>query len=186
LRQIDAATKATALDQAIAGLLADGVDAGLIEAAGCHGIDDEGLAYGVSVVLAARIKTDPFILTAARRYPPLLRRPVARFLDARGAPGKAKAAREATEHLSQYGWTWVDVALRTQPAWQPPSPAGPPAWRAIATACLARADRFSEREREFLADMQHWRGAPSERQAAWLERLHARLLAASAPAIAAR
>jgi hypothetical protein len=41
-------------------------------------------------------------------------------------------------------------------------------WRTVRTWCAARQDLLTEREREFVTSLAHWRH-PTERQLAWLQ-----------------
>jgi hypothetical protein len=48
-------------------------------------------------------------------------------------------------------------------------------WRATHGLCLRHPTMLSQREREFLDTIAHWRGGLTEKQHAWLAAIHARL-----------
>jgi hypothetical protein len=51
-------------------------------------------------------------------------------------------------------------------------------WFEMVSACLRQRHRLNQREREFLDGMKYWRGHPTDRQTAWIGRIHQRLMAA--------
>ena len=48
-------------------------------------------------------------------------------------------------------------------------------WREMQEYCAERTEWLRSREREFIEDLGEWRGAPTERQLAWLCAIYARL-----------
>lgn len=85
---------------------------------------------------------------------------------------RASAALKADTLVRSLGLTWRDVIMIAAPALQPEAPID---WREMAAFCHARRWQLAEREREFVEAMAQWRGAPSEKQLAWLDAIHARL-----------
>lgn len=81
--------------------------------------------------------------------------------------------------MGRAGLGWPDLAERLV-ALQAPSdsPVGNRTFSDFRQAARwlwnAAPDRLSAREREFVAQMELWRGAPSEKQIAWLQALVAR------------
>jgi hypothetical protein len=51
-------------------------------------------------------------------------------------------------------------------------------WFEMVSACLCQRHRLNQRERVFLDGMKYWRGHPTDRQTAWIVRIHQRLGAA--------
>jgi hypothetical protein len=49
-----------------------------------------------------------------------------------------------------------------------------PDWETMVAACVRNLGRFTAKEREFLASMEHWRGDPTPKQFDWLVALFKR------------
>ena len=98
---------------------------------------------------------------------------------------RANAAQMASRLLAQCGLTWADV-IQPPPAPLPPvRPVAPGSAYAAARWAKARAAELPQRDRAFLDGIQG-RHALTQRQAAWLADIVARLQAAAAQREAAR
>ena len=95
---------------------------------------------------------------------------------------RAAAGLLATRLLSARGLGWDEViGIALPPPLRDPWAGTPPPpfpWRMQAAACRARPDLLSAREMDFLSSLQRWTGALTGKQAAWLERIAARVRAA--------
>jgi hypothetical protein len=76
---------------------------------------------------------------------------------------RAAAARLADQHVKRLGLSWHEV-IRVDAH-----------WRSMARACHEHLVEFTERERQFIANMTRLRGAPSERRLDWLTVLYERI-----------
>jgi hypothetical protein len=91
------------------------------------------------------------------------------------------AARLIGTTLRDAGSDWHDLAAGLlTPAGRKPLPPPPPHddaddWRTMRARCLAHSYLLAPREREFLLDLERWRGQLTERQLAWLTAIHARV-----------
>jgi hypothetical protein len=79
---------------------------------------------------------------------------------------RAAAARLADQHIKRLGLSWHEV-IRVDAH-----------YRSMARVCHEHLVEFNERERQFIANMTRLRGAPSEKQLAWLTVLYERIDAA--------
>ena len=99
---------------------------------------------------------------------------------------RAAAGLLATRLLKARGLGWDEViglalpAPRRDPWTSAPPPQFP--WRNTAAMCRGRPDLLSARELEFLNSLHRWTGALRPKQAAWLERIAAKVSAAEANA----
>ena len=96
---------------------------------------------------------------------------------------RAAAGLLATRLLTARGLQWdevIGIALPAPPRPDPWAGAPPPQfpWRTQSAACRARPDLLSAREIDFLNSLQRWTGALTGKQAAWLERIAAKVRAA--------
>src|SRR5262245_22603529 len=80
---------------------------------------------------------------------------------------RAAAGKLADEFIKQLGLNWSDVIV------QPPAE-----WQHMAAVCGRRWPELSERERDFLTNIQRLRKPPSDRQLEWLQSIFDRLQAA--------
>ena len=92
---------------------------------------------------------------------------------------RAAAGLLATRLLKARGLGWdevIGIALPS-PVCNPWAGTPPPPfpWRMQAAACRARPDLLSARELDFLNSLQRWTGALTGKQAAWLERIAAKV-----------
>jgi hypothetical protein len=89
---------------------------------------------------------------------------------------RAAAGRKADELLRRYGLTWSDILLvAAASSAPPPEPDQPMSWREKCAACKARQHHLNERERAFVSSLARWRGTPTEKQLAWLDRIYENL-----------
>jgi hypothetical protein len=81
---------------------------------------------------------------------------------------RATAGRKAHELIRHHGLTWSDLLL---------APATPlkPGWRDKVAACEAQQHCLSQKERAFVFSLRRWRGTPTEKQLAWLDRIYENL-----------
>jgi hypothetical protein len=89
------------------------------------------------------------------------------------------AARAANKLVRSSGLTWFDVIAsptRLSDGWHE---CGFADWRDAVSFCFDSSYRLSVRERDFIRSMQHWRGAPTEKQLGWLLAIYERLQRAS-------
>ena len=92
---------------------------------------------------------------------------------------RAAAGLLATRLLSARGLRWEEVIGLALPpprrdTWayaEPPRPG----WRDRVAACRSRPDLLSARELDFLESLRSWTGALRPKQAAWLERIAAKV-----------
>lgn len=83
------------------------------------------------------------------------------------------AARAVERTLNSVGADWHDlVAALLKPA-APTNRFGE--WQMMREYCAQHPTQLHSREREFVADLAHWRGALTEKQMSWLASIHARL-----------
>jgi hypothetical protein len=90
------------------------------------------------------------------------------------------AARLIDSTLRNAGADWHDLTaeLLTPTGNNPPPPhdgGNTEDWRAMRAFCLKHAYLLQPREREFLLDLERWRGALTEKQFAWLASIHMRV-----------
>jgi hypothetical protein len=92
------------------------------------------------------------------------------------------AARLIGTTLRDAGSDWHDLAagLLTPAGKRQPPPPPPPHddagdWRTMRGRCLAHSYLLAPREREFLLDLERWRGSLTEKQFAWLAAIHTRV-----------
>ena len=91
-----------------------------------------------------------------------------------GSPNDGEAlaaARKLAGALKAEGMDFHDLARGVKPApgRAPPPPPPPKGWRADREALMALGEKaFTARQWEFLERLEDWRGALTERQAAWL------------------
>lgn len=93
------------------------------------------------------------------------------------------AARLITNTLKNSGADWHDLAAnltapptKTQTKKQrDDDDSGDRDWRAMRTFCEKRSDFLNVREKEFIADIEHWRGELTQKQQHWLCSIYARL-----------
>jgi hypothetical protein len=85
---------------------------------------------------------------------------------------RAAAGLKAHELIRRYGLTWSDILLAT-----PSSPPPPPklGWRDKVAACEEHRHCLNSRERAFVFSLARWRGTPTEKQLAWLQRIYENL-----------
>ena len=100
---------------------------------------------------------------------------------------RAAAGLLATRLLTARGLQWdevIGIALPPPPRPDPWPGAPPPhfPWRMQAAVCRGRPDLLSARELDFLNSLQRWTGALRPKQAAWLDRIVAKVSAAGANA----
>jgi hypothetical protein len=84
---------------------------------------------------------------------------------------RAAAGLKAHELIRRHNLTWSDILLTA------PAPASPPklGWRDKLTACAAHQHCLNSRERAFVLSLERWRGTPTEKQLAWLDRIYENL-----------
>jgi hypothetical protein len=82
---------------------------------------------------------------------------------------RAAAGLKAHEFVRRHGLTWGDVLLATP---ETPAKLG---WRDKLTACTAHQHCLNSRERAFVLSLARWRGTPTEKQLAWLDRIYENL-----------
>ena len=75
---------------------------------------------------------------------------------------RAAAGLKAHEFIRRYGLQWSDVIVATPPRI---------GWREKVRACNAHAHCLNEVERAFVRTLATWRGTPTEKQLAWLNRI---------------
>ena len=103
-----------------------------------------------------------------------------------GSDGEVvNAARAIDRTLRTAGADWHDLTgLLASPAPRPrPQPKTPrdddndntDDWRAMRAFCERRSNFLSAREKEFIADIDHWRGALTTKQQHWLVSIYRRL-----------
>jgi hypothetical protein len=82
---------------------------------------------------------------------------------------RAAAGLKAHELLRRHGLTWSDIL--------PATPTPPPkiGWRDKLAACTAHAHCLNSREHAFVQSLARWRGTPTEKQLAWLDRIYENL-----------
>jgi hypothetical protein len=85
---------------------------------------------------------------------------------------RAAAGLKAHELIRRHGLTWSDILLTT-PA--PTSPRPKLNWRDKLAACEAHQHCLNSRERAFVFSLRRWRGIPTEKQLAWLDRIYENL-----------
>jgi hypothetical protein len=95
------------------------------------------------------------------------------------------AARLIGSTLRDAGHDWHDLAgaltesppSKARPRRPPPRDPDPPDgdWRAMREFCLNHMHLVRSREYEFLADLDRWHGELTEKQAAWLHAIYARV-----------
>lgn len=101
-------------------------------------------------------------------------------------PGEVAAAAAAIGRaLETCGADWYDLARElSKPAaaashgfygWRGDASQSEGDWRALHEYCRQRLDALSDRERDFTATLDRWRGNITDKQRAWLEGIHARL-----------
>jgi hypothetical protein len=81
---------------------------------------------------------------------------------------RAAAGLKVTEFLRRHGLTWKDILLTPET----PKPIG---WRDKVRACQAHQHCLNTRERAFVSSLVRWRGTPTEKQLAWLDRIYENL-----------
>jgi hypothetical protein len=82
---------------------------------------------------------------------------------------RAAAGLKAHELIRRYGLTWSDILLTTP---ETPRKLG---WRDKVAACAAHQHCLNNRERAFVSSLARWRGTPTEKQLAWLDRIYENL-----------
>jgi hypothetical protein len=82
---------------------------------------------------------------------------------------RAAAGLKAHELIRRHGLTWEDILLATP---ETPKPIG---WRDKVRACQAQQHRLNSREHAFVSSLARWRGTPTEKQLAWLDRIYENL-----------
>jgi hypothetical protein len=82
---------------------------------------------------------------------------------------RAAAGLKAHELIRRHGLTWEDILLTTP---ETPKPLG---WRDKLAACEAHQHCLNSRERAFVFSLRRWRGTPTEKQLAWLDRIYENL-----------
>jgi hypothetical protein len=86
------------------------------------------------------------------------------------------AARAIGRALQTVGADWNDLAGHLSLAEpQTKRPRDDSAWRVMRRFCGSRDALLSAREKEFVADLKHWRGKLTEKQHAWLTAIYQRL-----------
>ena len=91
------------------------------------------------------------------------------------------AARLIGSTLRGAGSDWHDLAAGLVAPVAPPARNPPPRhdnaddWRAMRAFCLSNTHLLLIREREFLLDLERWRGNLTEKQFAWLASIHMRV-----------
>jgi hypothetical protein len=82
---------------------------------------------------------------------------------------RAAAGQKAHEFIRRHGLTWSEILLA--------GPASPPklGWRDKQRACQAHEHCLNSRERAFVLSLARWRGTPTEKQLAWLDRIYENL-----------
>ena len=84
---------------------------------------------------------------------------------------RAAAGLKADELLRRHGLTWKELILGLAPAAEPPKLG----WRDKVVACEAHRHCLNNRERAFVSSLARWRGTPTEKQLAWLDRIYENL-----------
>jgi hypothetical protein len=79
---------------------------------------------------------------------------------------RAAAGLKAHDLIRRHGLTWSDILATS------PKPIG---WRDQLAACSAHKHSLNERERAFVFQLARWRGTPTEKQLAWLQRIYENL-----------
>lgn len=90
--------------------------------------------------------------------------------------GEVVAAARAVERtLKSAGADWHDLAglLTTAPA-KTNNPTATD-WRAMRDYCAQHSDLLQQRERDLVDTLQRWKGAPTDKQLAWLAAIYQRL-----------
>jgi hypothetical protein len=75
---------------------------------------------------------------------------------------RAAAGLKAHEFIRRHGLQWSDVIIITPPKI---------GWREKLHACEAQLDLLNKAERKFVRGLADWRGTPTEKQLAWLDRV---------------
>jgi hypothetical protein len=76
----------------------------------------------------------------------------------------ANAGRLAHALVHQRGLTWADIIA-------PPLAPQPLGWRDKVRCCLEHQHLLNAKERQFIGSLLMWRGVPTDRQLAWLDRI---------------
>jgi hypothetical protein len=75
---------------------------------------------------------------------------------------RAAAGLKAHEFIRRHGLQWSDIIVATPPKI---------GWREKVRACQAYRQLLDHRERAFVDTLELWRGTPTEKQLAWLNRI---------------
>jgi hypothetical protein len=78
----------------------------------------------------------------------------------------ANAGRMADQLIRRYGLTWADIIA---------APIASIGWRDKVRACLDCIGTLNAKEQQFICSLVNWRGMPTDRQLAWLDRIFANL-----------
>ena len=89
---------------------------------------------------------------------------------------RAAAGLKADQILRANDLTWSDLIRAPQQHQQQHQVRN---WREARDYCAAHFYALRERERNFIDDLASWRGAPTEKQSAWLAAIYTRLREAS-------
>jgi hypothetical protein len=82
----------------------------------------------------------------------------------------AAAGLKANELIRRHGLTWKELLLGLAP-----TSSERQAWRDKVAACTAHQHCLNDRERAFVLSLAKWRGTPTEKQLAWLDRIYENL-----------
>src|SRR5262245_9013681 len=77
---------------------------------------------------------------------------------------RAAAGLKAHELIRRHGLQWSDIIA-------PPLAPQTPNWRDKVRSCFEHLHRLNDRERQFVLTLATWRGTPSDKQLAWLNRI---------------
>jgi hypothetical protein len=88
---------------------------------------------------------------------------------------RATAGAKADALIRSMGLTWRDVIALPRRLSPPLAPVSAIDWHSMAAFCFTRRAYRNQRELEFIKSMLRWRREPTERQAAWLISIYARL-----------
>jgi hypothetical protein len=80
---------------------------------------------------------------------------------------RAAAGLKAHEFIRRHGLTWVDIIMPARPP--------PLGWRDKLHDCIKHVHTLNARERQFIGNLAHWRGTPSDKQLNWLNRIYENL-----------
>ena len=91
---------------------------------------------------------------------------IERLIKLLGMLGSAHDGERAAA-IKRLGLQWSDLIA----APQPPAVVDDD-WRAVALACCRHLHSLTAKERAFVRSMAGWRGTPSDKQLAWLNRIY--------------